>query len=628
MRPSRHPAVTAACALLAAAVHCAHAQKVNYEEHVAPILRNSCFRCHDADTSKADLNLSSYAAALKGGGNGKIVVSGDPDGSKLYKAVTHAEEPTMPPKSKLPDKEIEIIKQWILGGLLEKSGSQAVALAKPKVDLGAVAPVVGKPDGPPPMPQDVLLEPVVHAARASACIALAGSPWAPLVALGGPHQVLLYNTDTLELAGVLPFPEGFPCDIKFSRNGKLLVAGGGRGSKKGLVAVWEVASGNRMLAVGDETDAVLAADISADQKWIALGGPNRLVKIFATATGEMVHKIKKHTEWVTAAEFSPDSKLLATGDRNGGLVVWETAAGEELYTLNGHKAAITSVAWRGPGILASASEDGSVRLWSMEEGQQVKTWNAHNGGTLAMRCAHDGRVVTCGRDNQVAVWGPDGGKQKSFAVTTDIPVRVTFSHDGGRVIVCDWQGNAGVWATSDAKKIGDVALNPPPLAEQQQRAEKRVQELEELAAKSPGDKSKADLAAAKAAVERLKAAQFFTTVHHAREDYAKHKAEREQLLAEAAAAEAAAKKAAEDLAAARKLKPRTTPDRSDLARRIKSLGDDLKANSSKAASARKAADKLDKMLAEEKARVEKLTADYQRLKGQPAPAAPLRSAMR
>ena len=32
---------------------------------------------------------------------------------------------------------------------------------------------------------------------------MAASPWAPLLALGSQRQVLLYNIDTLELAGVL-----------------------------------------------------------------------------------------------------------------------------------------------------------------------------------------------------------------------------------------------------------------------------------------------------------------------------------------------------------------------------------------------------------------------------------------
>ena len=52
-------------------------------------------------------------------------------------------------------------------------------------------------------------------------------------------QILLYNTDTYELAGILPFRTGFAYDLKFSGNGKLLIAGGGRpgsGAEPALVS--------------------------------------------------------------------------------------------------------------------------------------------------------------------------------------------------------------------------------------------------------------------------------------------------------------------------------------------------------------------------------------------------------
>ena len=43
---------------------------------------------------------------------GQVVMSGNPDSSKLYKSITHAEEPTMPPnKPRLPDKDLEVFQE-------------------------------------------------------------------------------------------------------------------------------------------------------------------------------------------------------------------------------------------------------------------------------------------------------------------------------------------------------------------------------------------------------------------------------------------------------------------------------------------------------------------------------------
>jgi len=91
-------------------------------------------------------------APLKGSGSGAVLVSGNLDGSKLWKAITHAEEPNMPPnRPKLDDKDLDLFKKWILGGLLETATGKAIAATAPGVDLTLKADAVGKPDGPPPM---------------------------------------------------------------------------------------------------------------------------------------------------------------------------------------------------------------------------------------------------------------------------------------------------------------------------------------------------------------------------------------------------------------------------------------------------------------------------------------------
>src|SRR6478609_4190309 len=208
---SRSSILLAAIAAAAPASLVRADDKVTYQDHILPLFRNSCLNCHNPDKKKAGLDLSTYAGVMTGGGSGKAVEPGDPDGSLLFRLVKHEEEPSMPPKSdKLPDKDLELIKRWIAGGVLETSDSPAVASSKPKLDLTVQVAGKGKPSGEPVMPGDLLLEPTIHTARTGAVLAMASSPWAPLVAVGGQKQVLLYNSKSLELLGVLPFPEGFP----------------------------------------------------------------------------------------------------------------------------------------------------------------------------------------------------------------------------------------------------------------------------------------------------------------------------------------------------------------------------------------------------------------------------------
>ncbi len=453
---------------------------ITYQDDVLPLLQNNCLKCHNPDKAKGDLNMANYSSLIKGSGSGLVVVAGDADKSKLFQSITHTAEPNMPPNSpKIPDKEIDVFRRWILGGLLETKGSKAIVSNKPTVDLSLGMVVKGKPEGPPPMPENLLLEPVRHAERPSALRALTKNPWAPIVALGGHKQVALYHSSTLDLLGVLPLPEGSANDLKFSRNGKLLLVGAGRGGQSGKVIVWNTITGERVLTMGEEFDSVLAADISSDQTRIALGGPGKVVKVYSTKTGELEHRIAKHTEWITAIEFSPDSTLLATGDRNGGLFVWEAGSGQELYSLNDHKTAITALRWRDDSdVLASASEDGSIKLWHMQAGNQVANWGAHGGGVLSIDYSHDGRILSCGRDNVIALWNGQGGKLRNLEFTGDLPTRVSFSHDGERAIASDWAGNVGVWTTADGKRVGELQANPPNIGQRIELAAKRVTELQ------------------------------------------------------------------------------------------------------------------------------------------------------
>src|SRR5688500_13410466 len=204
-------------AVLLPAAFVAAQEKVTYNDHVRPIFNASCASCHNADKNTAGLNLTSYQTAISGSSSGKVLNAGDPAGSRLYLSVTHQQEPKMPKGGgKLSDKHLETIRKWIESGLLETGSSVALAPSKPKLEM-KVAVAVGRPAGEPPMPKGLPLEPIIRADRAAAPAAMAASPWAPLIAMSQPHQVLLYHAQTRDLLGVLPFPKGQAKTLNFSR---------------------------------------------------------------------------------------------------------------------------------------------------------------------------------------------------------------------------------------------------------------------------------------------------------------------------------------------------------------------------------------------------------------------------
>ena len=453
-------------------------EKVTYVDHVLPILEDKCINCHNPDESKGGLDLSTYSATLTGGSGGEIVIAEDPGSSRLFSLSAHIEEPVMPPRgTKASEKELKILSDWISGGILETSSSTARKSDKPKIDFDSIT-STGKPEGPPAMPEHLLLEPAVVTERPNSIPAMAHSPWAPILAVAGQKQVLLYHSEDFDLLGVLPYPEGFPQTLSFSPNGAYLSCGGGRAGKSGNVVAWDIKTGERIIEVGKEYDCVLGADVSPDLKRAIMGGPGRNIKIWDTVAGEQIASIKKHTDWMLSAAYSPDGVIFATGGRGGDLYTWEAATGYEFFTLKGHTKGVTGLSWRSDGnVLASSSEDGQIILWEMNEGSQVKKWNAHPGGALSVAFAPNGNLVSVGRDKTLKVWQGDGKQLKSIAASSDVVLSVAISHDTARAFSGDIFGNIKVWSVESGVELASIVPNPPTIDDQLAYSEQRIREL-------------------------------------------------------------------------------------------------------------------------------------------------------
>lgn len=439
---------------------------VNFTDHVLPIFRQHCLKCHNANDAEAGLAIDTYAGLMEGGGSGDAVTDGDSSGSRLYLVMTHEEEPTMPPnQDPLPADQLEIIRQWIDGGLLENSGSKRKKRKGPSLSFSATD-SSGKP-AEIAMPETVWRVPVVTTQRHAAASAIATSPWAPMVAIAGQKQVSLYHTDTNDLLGVIPYPEGIPQALRFSRDGAYLLVAGGTHAAMGTASLYDVRSGKRLLSVGDELDVVFGADINDDLSNIAMGGPQRIVRVLDTASGEVLHELKKHTDWVYSVAYSPDGVLVASGDRSGGLHVWEAETGRLYLDLIGHKDAIRGISWRADSnVLVSASEDGTVKLWEMNSGNQLKSITAHGGGATGVQMARDGRMVTCGKDRTVKLWDASGNNIGTMPAFAEPALEAALTHDGKKIIGGDWAGKTVMWTIEDPKQAVNFAADPPAIEQQ------------------------------------------------------------------------------------------------------------------------------------------------------------------
>jgi Protein of unknown function (DUF1549)/Planctomycete cytochrome C len=101
-----------------------------YESQVRPILKAHCLKCHgDGPKIRAGFRLNSRAAVLRGGELGPAVSLGQPETSRLLRAIRYEDDDLqMPPAGKLPAAEIDALTRWVKDGLPWSSES-ATALA-------------------------------------------------------------------------------------------------------------------------------------------------------------------------------------------------------------------------------------------------------------------------------------------------------------------------------------------------------------------------------------------------------------------------------------------------------------------------------------------------------------------
>ncbi len=128
-------ALTALCVVIGVGLWSSFGQEVNakladdelFTKQVRPILEANCFQCHSHAMKKAKggLVLDARASLLKGGDSGPAIVPGHPQQSLLLKAISYTDdELRMPPKGKLPDAAIAVLREWVKRGAVWPGGKE------------------------------------------------------------------------------------------------------------------------------------------------------------------------------------------------------------------------------------------------------------------------------------------------------------------------------------------------------------------------------------------------------------------------------------------------------------------------------------------------------------------------
>lgn len=87
---------------------------------IEPILNQKCASCHDENTKKGGLLLTTHEGLLLGGDNGSVLENGSPQSSELFKRISMdpASRKFMPPRgTPMSYTEITLLNYWITAGM-------------------------------------------------------------------------------------------------------------------------------------------------------------------------------------------------------------------------------------------------------------------------------------------------------------------------------------------------------------------------------------------------------------------------------------------------------------------------------------------------------------------------------
>ena len=88
-----------------------------FETQIRPLLSEHCYECHAGESRilRGGLRLDHREGVLQGGDSGPAIVAGNPEASLLMQAVRY-QSMEMPPAGRLPERQIELLAEWVRRG--------------------------------------------------------------------------------------------------------------------------------------------------------------------------------------------------------------------------------------------------------------------------------------------------------------------------------------------------------------------------------------------------------------------------------------------------------------------------------------------------------------------------------
>lgn len=453
--------------LLLAGLARAEDKPVSYHKDIKPLFTATCNGCHRPEKSKGDLDMTTYAALMKGGKKGSVVVPGDAGKSLLFTMIS-GPEPEMPDDGDpLKPEQVSLVERWIKEGAKDDT----------------------------PDPRTVKIEPPVYTAP-PVIAALAFSPDGKLLAVNGYHEVLLHKADGSAIEGRLLGDAPRIESIAFSKDGKYLAACGGSPAEFGSVQVWDPLKKELIKAYRMSSDSLYGVSFAPDGQSVAFGAADKVVRRIKVDDGQLLLEFKAHADWVLGTFFSLDGKQLVSAGRDKAMKLIDVEHSRFVDDINNPLEACISLA-RHPKEekVLYGGDLGNARIYRISDNQnrtagrndtnRLKEFERQPGPVTAVAFSPDGKAVALGSVGEVRVYDADDAGKKLATLSGHAgPVyAISYSPDGNVIATGGFDGMVRLFDARSGnllKQFPSVPLKPgtdvkpgtqqPPAAAQQAAA--------------------------------------------------------------------------------------------------------------------------------------------------------------
>jgi WD40 repeat protein len=226
------------------------------------------------------------------------------------------------------------------------------------------------------------------------------------------------------------------------------------------VLVWNAETGTEIGRSGDFIGWPWDLDFASDGK-IVIAGKDSLV-FWSPPSGEL-QLLRKPSRSSWYLSMSVDRKRVATAGYRA--EVWDTSTGNPITERPAHAGVSRGLFFSADGRTLTTSADATIRTWDVESGRQLSSIQWDNEICAMARSPDERMVAVYSADGRATVASPSGDARRVIFAgpacgRESIQVAgLAFSPDGKTLAASAWDNHARLWNVADGKLMADQVFD-------------------------------------------------------------------------------------------------------------------------------------------------------------------------